>query len=126
MYDFPVTVDPQVVRAFFTEKAECYFPMNFSCFLGNTIASEIELTDQMFSVNPAWLKATHKTHVAPVIWLLARDIRLSHIKQAVIATDDAYVCFIRDARPGKCYTHSVSREVALSRQDHMIYLGSRH
>ncbi len=126
MYDFPVTVDPRLVQAFFAEKRECYFPMNFSVFLGNTIASKNELADQVLSIDSGWVQATHEARVAPVMWLLAKDVRLSHIKRAVIVTDDTYVCFIRDTRPGKCYMHAVPRKASPLREDHMVYLGSRH
>lgn len=126
MYDFPVTVDPRLVQAFFTEKRECYFPMNFSSFLGDSIASKNELADQVLSIDSGWVQATHEARVAPLVWLLAKDVRLAHIKRAVVVTDDACICFIRNARPGKCYIHAVSRKASPLREDTMVYLGSRH
>lgn len=128
MFEVSVTIDPRVVHTFFTEKKECYFPMNFDVFLGEHCAAEGELIDQTLVVDPHFVHTTRKSHIAPAIWLLRNDVRLSHIQRAVILTEDGtIVCFIREARPGRCYSHEVKLQRLYSpKNEHIVYFGPWH
>ena len=136
-------LDSDTAQTFFAAQKGVYYPMNCQRFLTTRPIPRDSLKGRFVQACEVWndcdvqsfaqqnklslqcaAPLSDDRYVLSVLHVVATNPHFAHIKRVLLFLPDVQVCFIRNARVGRHYVHTIPRESQLRRGEYVVHIES--